>query len=81
MNSIKHVNFVNDIRRFVLRTIYNTTQNATIRKFHKRLTRNPADETIEFIRLWVDNERELDAEVEEEEIVIALDLAGRENRG
>jgi len=28
MNSIKHVTFVNDIRRFVLRTIYNTTQNA-----------------------------------------------------
>ncbi|CAG8612805.1 9958_t:CDS:2, partial [Ambispora gerdemannii] len=41
--------------------------DATIRKFHKRLTRNPADETIEFIRLWVDNERELDTEVEEEE--------------
>ena len=41
--------------------------DATIRKFHKRLTRNPADETIEFIRLWVDNERELDTEVEAEE--------------
>ena len=41
--------------------------DATIRKFHKRLTRNPADKTIEFIRLWVDNERELDTEVEEEE--------------
>ncbi|CAG8615658.1 8180_t:CDS:2 [Ambispora gerdemannii] len=41
--------------------------DATIRKFHKRLTRNPTDETIEFIRLWVDNERELDTEVEEEE--------------
>ena len=40
---------------------------ATIRTFHKRLTRNSADETIEFIRLWVDNERELDTEVEEEE--------------
>ncbi|CAG8552694.1 7365_t:CDS:2, partial [Ambispora gerdemannii] len=32
--------------------------DATIRKFHKRLTRNLADKTIEFIRLWVDNERE-----------------------
>ena len=41
--------------------------DATIRKFHKRLTRNPADETIEFIRLWVVNERELDTEVEEKE--------------
>jgi len=39
---------------------------ATIRTFHKRLTRNPANETIEFIRLWVDNQRELGTEVEEE---------------
>ncbi|CAG8661880.1 14793_t:CDS:1, partial [Acaulospora morrowiae] len=40
--------------------------DATIRKFHKCLTRNPTEETIECIRLWVDNERELDTEVEEE---------------
>ena len=38
MNSIKHVNFANDIHRFVLKTIYNTTQNA--RKYNNSLARN-----------------------------------------
>ncbi len=56
MNSIKHVNFAYDIHRCVLRTIYNTTQNARKLHYNNHIILVLQDQTVK-----------LPTEVEEEE--------------
>ncbi|CAG8504608.1 639_t:CDS:2 [Acaulospora morrowiae] len=57
--------------------------DSTVRNFHKKLNKNPKEDTLDSSKLGVlEQKSEIDTELksEEREIVMALDLVGRENR-